>query len=90
MHFYDKRLINCDIKPDHSGDFMGGSNMQNRSKISKINFYTPTNVGKKTKCMLMMSTKPSFKIFKFMAPYSGVKVLRRGQCCQIKMFLKMF
>lgn len=52
MHFYDKRLINCDIKPDHSGDFMGGSNMQNRSKISKINFYTPTNVGKKLNACL--------------------------------------
>lgn len=63
MHFYDKRLINCDIKPDQSGDFMGGSNMQNRSKFSKINFYTPNKRWGKTKCMLMMSTKPSFKIF---------------------------
>lgn len=52
MHFYDKRLINCDIKPDQSGDFMGGSNMQNRSKFSKINFYTPTNVGEKLNACL--------------------------------------
>lgn len=54
-----------------------GPNMQ-KSQTFKI-FSITEHVREKTKCLDIRYTKPSNKVVKFVAPWSGVQVLGRGQ-----------
>lgn len=68
---------------------MGGGHMGNKGQIffSKI-FSTPTHAEQKTKCLVMISMKPSIKIVNFMTTAGlWAQSLGRGQYGHIaKMF----
>jgi hypothetical protein len=76
-HIQDKRNINCEIYDLTS---WAGPNMEKKThKIFKNLLLYSYICGRKTKCMVMMSMKPSTKIVKFVAPGSGVQALGQGQ-----------
>ena len=80
-HIQDKRNINCEIYDLSSpGASWAGPNMEKKNhKIFKNLLLYSYICGRKTKCMVMMSMKPSTKIVKFVAPGSGVQALGQGQ-----------
>lgn len=49
---------------------------EKKDKFSKLIFSIPTYLKKKTKYIVMIVMNPSSKIVKFMAPGSGVQILR--------------
>lgn len=74
--------------PRHHRKFMtismrettGGTNYATKKpKFFKIFFSTPTHIRKKNYCMVIMSIKAYTKIVKFMAPWSKVQALWKGQ-----------
>lgn len=58
-------------------------------QFSKIFFYTPTQVGNKTNCMIMMSIHLSTWIVKFMVSWSGVQALGVANLPYIKNVLNL-